>query len=186
MCYASFLLLNCCCLLYIFFLVRADISAYTYITHVGKSEVSVEARRLAEGEPKLLDVTAGCVVPLSPPPQDQAEGEFEINDDGGNGSGSSASGTGDAGAQDGDHAGNAPPRPVIATHKQKRKVRTGAPTPPLLPKKLRADYGLLNRPTTSGKSMAAVKSLMHPLVCKIRDSFSLSLQAWYLDDGTII
>ncbi|GJR43766.1 DNA helicase [Tanacetum coccineum] len=26
----------------------------------------------------------------------------------------------------------------------------------------------------------------HPLICKIRDSFSLSLQAWYLDDGTII
>ena len=28
--------------------------------------------------------------------------------------------------------------------------------------------------------------MLHPLVCKIRDSFSLSLQAWYLDDGTII
>ena len=28
--------------------------------------------------------------------------------------------------------------------------------------------------------------VLHPLVCNIRDSFSLSLQAWYLDDGTII
>ncbi|GKC56936.1 putative reverse transcriptase domain-containing protein [Tanacetum coccineum] len=28
--------------------------------------------------------------------------------------------------------------------------------------------------------------VLHPLVCKIRDSFNLSLQAWYLDDGTII
>jgi hypothetical protein len=28
--------------------------------------------------------------------------------------------------------------------------------------------------------------VLHPLVCKIRDSFSLPLQAWYLDDGTII
>ncbi|GKC48716.1 putative reverse transcriptase domain-containing protein [Tanacetum coccineum] len=28
--------------------------------------------------------------------------------------------------------------------------------------------------------------VLHPLICKIRDSFSLSLQAWYLDDGTII
>ena len=28
--------------------------------------------------------------------------------------------------------------------------------------------------------------VLHPLVGKIRDSFSLSLQAWYLDDGTII
>ena len=28
--------------------------------------------------------------------------------------------------------------------------------------------------------------VLHPLVCKIRDSFSLSLHAWYLDDGTII
>ncbi|GJX00232.1 hypothetical protein Tco_0184145, partial [Tanacetum coccineum] len=28
--------------------------------------------------------------------------------------------------------------------------------------------------------------VLHPLVCKIRDSFSFSLQAWYLPDGTII
>ncbi|GJX32554.1 putative reverse transcriptase domain-containing protein [Tanacetum coccineum] len=28
--------------------------------------------------------------------------------------------------------------------------------------------------------------VLHPLVCKIKDSFNLSLQAWYLDDGTII
>ncbi|GKE02671.1 hypothetical protein Tco_1390654 [Tanacetum coccineum] len=28
--------------------------------------------------------------------------------------------------------------------------------------------------------------LLHPLICKIKDSFSLSLHAWYLDDGTII
>ncbi|GKC05188.1 putative reverse transcriptase domain-containing protein, partial [Tanacetum coccineum] len=28
--------------------------------------------------------------------------------------------------------------------------------------------------------------VLHPLVSKIRDSFNLSLQAWYLDDGTII
>ncbi|GKC42827.1 putative reverse transcriptase domain-containing protein [Tanacetum coccineum] len=27
--------------------------------------------------------------------------------------------------------------------------------------------------------------VLHPLICKIRDSFSLSLHAWYLDDGTI-
>ncbi|GJT34418.1 reverse transcriptase domain-containing protein, partial [Tanacetum coccineum] len=28
--------------------------------------------------------------------------------------------------------------------------------------------------------------VLHPLVCKIRDSFNLSFHAWYLDDGTII
>ncbi|KAK9732675.1 hypothetical protein RND81_04G014600 [Saponaria officinalis] len=28
--------------------------------------------------------------------------------------------------------------------------------------------------------------VLHPLVCKIRDSFDLTLQAWYLDDGTIV
>ncbi|GJT38166.1 putative reverse transcriptase domain-containing protein [Tanacetum coccineum] len=28
--------------------------------------------------------------------------------------------------------------------------------------------------------------VLHPLICKIKDSFSLSLHAWYLDDGTII
>ncbi|GJW06041.1 uncharacterized mitochondrial protein-like protein [Tanacetum coccineum] len=28
--------------------------------------------------------------------------------------------------------------------------------------------------------------VLHPLICKIRDSFTLSLQAWYLDDGTIV
>ncbi|GKF53467.1 hypothetical protein Tco_0160377, partial [Tanacetum coccineum] len=28
--------------------------------------------------------------------------------------------------------------------------------------------------------------LLHPLICKIKDLFSLSLQTWYLDDGTII
>ncbi|GKB10555.1 hypothetical protein Tco_0844478 [Tanacetum coccineum] len=29
-------------------------------------------------------------------------------------------------------------------------------------------------------------SLLHPLICKIRDSFSLSLHTWYLDDGPIV
>ncbi|GKB65597.1 basic 7S globulin-like protein [Tanacetum coccineum] len=28
--------------------------------------------------------------------------------------------------------------------------------------------------------------VLHPLICKIRNSFTLSLQAWYLDDGTIV
>ncbi|GJW79511.1 putative reverse transcriptase domain-containing protein [Tanacetum coccineum] len=28
--------------------------------------------------------------------------------------------------------------------------------------------------------------VLHPLICKIRDSFNLSFQAWYLDDDTII
>ncbi|GKB82154.1 hypothetical protein Tco_0949049, partial [Tanacetum coccineum] len=28
--------------------------------------------------------------------------------------------------------------------------------------------------------------VLHPLICKIKDSFSLSLHAWYLDDGTIV
>ncbi|GKD19737.1 putative reverse transcriptase domain-containing protein, partial [Tanacetum coccineum] len=28
--------------------------------------------------------------------------------------------------------------------------------------------------------------VLHPLICKIKDSFSLSLHAWYLNDGTII
>ncbi|GJW73971.1 putative reverse transcriptase domain-containing protein [Tanacetum coccineum] len=28
--------------------------------------------------------------------------------------------------------------------------------------------------------------VLHPLICKIKDSFSLSLHGWYLDDGTII
>ncbi|GKB69651.1 putative reverse transcriptase domain-containing protein [Tanacetum coccineum] len=28
--------------------------------------------------------------------------------------------------------------------------------------------------------------VLHPLICKIRNSFSISFQAWYLDDGTII
>nr|GEV25202.1 hypothetical protein [Tanacetum cinerariifolium] len=28
--------------------------------------------------------------------------------------------------------------------------------------------------------------ILHPLVCKIKKTFNLSLQAWYLDDGTII
>ncbi|GJZ48481.1 reverse transcriptase domain-containing protein [Tanacetum coccineum] len=28
--------------------------------------------------------------------------------------------------------------------------------------------------------------VLHPLICKIRDSFNLYLQAWYLDDGTIV
>ncbi|GKB14088.1 hypothetical protein Tco_0848011 [Tanacetum coccineum] len=31
-----------------------------------------------------------------------------------------------------------------------------------------------------------ISLVLHPLICKIRDSFSLSLHAWYLDDGTIV
>ncbi|GKF83860.1 hypothetical protein Tco_0248758, partial [Tanacetum coccineum] len=28
--------------------------------------------------------------------------------------------------------------------------------------------------------------VLHPLICNIRDSFNLCLQAWYLNDGTIV
>ena len=28
--------------------------------------------------------------------------------------------------------------------------------------------------------------VLHPLLCRIRDTFDLCLHAWYLDDGTII
>ncbi|GJW09233.1 retrovirus-related pol polyprotein from transposon TNT 1-94 [Tanacetum coccineum] len=35
------------------------------------------------------------------------------------------------------------------------------------------------------KPVVVVVWMLHPLVCKIRDSFNLSFQAWYLDDGTI-
>lgn len=28
--------------------------------------------------------------------------------------------------------------------------------------------------------------VLHPLVCKIGDTFDLCTQAWYLDDGTIV
>ncbi|GJX36459.1 hypothetical protein Tco_0248016 [Tanacetum coccineum] len=37
-----------------------------------------------------------------------------------------------------------------------------------------------------GEAILHVVNLLHPLVSKIRDTFNLYLQAWYLDDGTII
>ena len=71
------------------FIFFTDISAYTFIAHVDPSEVIVEARQLAEGEPRLLDVNRDRVVSLSPLAHDHAEGYLEANDGGGDGSGPS-------------------------------------------------------------------------------------------------
>lgn len=72
--------------LFIFVIVFAEISAYTFITHDDPGEVSVEARPLAEGESRQLDVTIDRVVSFSSPSQDQAEGELGVNNGGGDGS----------------------------------------------------------------------------------------------------
>ncbi|CAI0391957.1 unnamed protein product [Linum tenue] len=39
---------------------------------------------------------------------------------------------------------------------------------------------------STGRAFGPFALELHPLVCKIRDSFDLSMQAWYLDDGTIV
>ena len=65
---------------FLLFFCFLDIIAHAFITHVDPSEVDVEARQLAEGEPRLLDSTSDRVVPLSPPPHDHAENGPEVHD----------------------------------------------------------------------------------------------------------
>lgn len=72
-----------------YFSVFSDISVDAFITHVDLSEVGVEARQLAEGEPKLLDVTRDRIVSLSPPPHDHAKDGSEAHDGGFDGAGPS-------------------------------------------------------------------------------------------------
>ena len=72
---------------FLLFFYFSDISAHAFITHIDPSEVSVEERQLAEGEPKLLDVTRDRVVLLSPPPHDHAEDGAEVHDCRGDGQG---------------------------------------------------------------------------------------------------
>lgn len=143
---------------FLLFFCFSDISAHAFITHVDPSEVDVEARQLAEGEPRLLDVTRDRVIPLSPPPHDHAEDGPGAHDGRGDGAGPSIAYEGGHGDQNDSHVGRNPSWRLVVSKKWKQTVKPSAVTLP--PKKLRADNGLLNRPTTSYKSWAAIKSLM--------------------------
>ena len=128
----------------------------TFIIHADPSEVDVEARQLAEGEPRLLDVTRGRAVLLSSPPHDHTEGGLEANDGGGDGSGPSVAYEGGYDNQNDSHSRRVPSWRIAISKKRKQKVKPSMGAPSLPPKKLRADHGLLNQRTTFGKSRATV------------------------------
>lgn len=84
---------------------------------------------------------------------------MEVNDDKGDGMGQFGSGVGNKG----ERAENVSSQPIIIPLRRKRNeldIIAGMKASTLSPKKLRTYYGSLNRPNTSGKSMAAIQSLM--------------------------
>ncbi|GJQ94561.1 hypothetical protein Tco_0005700 [Tanacetum coccineum] len=135
--------------------------------------VRVGERQPAEDEPRLLDTTAGRVVPLLPIAPAHAERELDASvdklfDKGGNGNqaeqGDSASGGHGIGIQLVSEAAETvveDAAPMQPRRQRKRKTivsDAGEPSHP--PKKLREDHGTLSGASIGGKSRSAVQRLL--------------------------
>lgn len=108
----------------------AEISAYAFITYIGPSEVTIGARQWVRDEPPFMETTADRVVPLSPPPHNQAGGE--VRTDGGEfpGQGGGVE-LGSSGVGDNVNArvvkrvaNNSPQRTIISLKRRKKDVGT--------------------------------------------------------------
>ncbi|GJV44993.1 hypothetical protein Tco_1429529 [Tanacetum coccineum] len=145
----------------------------SFIQTADPTQVRVGESQRAEDEPRLLDTTVGCVVPMLPIALARAESELDASvdklfDEGGSGNqaeqGDSASGGHGVGIQlvskaaktDVDDAA-----PVQPRRQRKRKIiisDAGGPSHPL--KKLRQDHKTLSGASIGGKSRCAVQRLL--------------------------
>ncbi|GJV38541.1 hypothetical protein Tco_1411018 [Tanacetum coccineum] len=145
----------------------------SFIQTADPTKVRVGERQRAEDEPKLLDTTVGCVVPLLPIVPARAESELDASvdrlfDEGSSGNlaehGDSASGGHDVGIPLVSEAAETVVEdvaPVQPRRQRKRKIVVpDAGGPSHLPKKLREDHGTLSVTSVGGKSRSVVQRLL--------------------------
>ncbi|GJW55303.1 hypothetical protein Tco_0099388 [Tanacetum coccineum] len=126
----------------------------SFIQTVDPIKVRVGERQRAEDEPRLLDTTAGRVVPLLPNALARAKSELDASvdklfDECGNGNQAEQ----ETVVKEAAH--------VQPRHQRKRKTivyDAGGPSYP--PKKLRGDHGTLSGASIGGKSMSSVQRLL--------------------------
>ncbi|GJW69009.1 hypothetical protein Tco_0123433 [Tanacetum coccineum] len=132
----------------------------SFIRTVDPTKVRVSERQRTEDEPKLLDTSAGRVVPLLPVAPARGESELEdivdkLFDEGDN----------DDQAEQGDSAGGGQgPR----RQKKRKTVVVDAGEPSYPSKKLRDDYDASTEPSVAGKSKSALQRLLVGAVLNLK------------------
>ncbi|GJR44293.1 hypothetical protein Tco_1312396 [Tanacetum coccineum] len=157
----------------------------SFIRTADPMKVRVGERQRADGEPRLLETTVRCVVPLLPVAPAYSSGELEASID-------KLFGEGGGGEQveQGDYTNGGQGvdiQPVIAAaetivkdvaplqpmrQKKRKTVVVDASGPSYPPKKLREDYGDPSGPSVAGKPRSAVQRLLAGVVlnAEVRDS----------------
>ncbi|GKC15712.1 hypothetical protein Tco_1012494 [Tanacetum coccineum] len=145
----------------------------SFIQTADPMKVRVGERQRADGEPRLLETTVRCVVPLLPVAPAYSSGELEASID-------KLFGEGGGGEQveQGDYTNGGQGvdiQPVIAAaetivkdvaplqpmrQKKRKTVVVDASGPSYPPKKLREDYGDPSGPSVAGKPRSAVQRLL--------------------------
>nr|GEY11711.1 hypothetical protein [Tanacetum cinerariifolium] len=155
------------------FFVFVEIDLLSFIQTADPTKVRVGERERDKGEPKLLETTAGRVVPLLPVAPDRSSSDLEASvdklfDEGGSGEqadqGDFASSGHGVGVQLVDvsaeiFAEDVAPAELQRQKKRKTKV-VDAGEPSHLGKKLKGDYEAPGVPVVSGKSQSAVQRLL--------------------------
>ncbi|GJU42057.1 hypothetical protein Tco_1195014 [Tanacetum coccineum] len=146
---------------------NVEINLLSFIQTADPTKVRIGERQRAKGEPKLLDITVGRVVPLLPVFPARASSELEASvdklfDEGGSGShaeqGDSVSGGHGVGVLQVSETTEIvveDAAPVQPRRQRKRKMvvsDAGEPSHP--PKKLKEDHGTLTGPSVAGTNIA--------------------------------
>ncbi|GKE20115.1 hypothetical protein Tco_1431627 [Tanacetum coccineum] len=156
------------------FLIRiSQMDLLSFIQTADPTKVRVGERQCAKGEPKLLDTTVGCVVPLLPVAPGRASSELEESvdkhfDEGGSGgqaeqgdSMSCGHGVGILQVSETAETVAEEAAPVQPKHQRKRKtIISDACGPSHPPKKLREDHGTSTGPSVAGKSRFGLQRLL--------------------------
>ncbi|GJQ98454.1 hypothetical protein Tco_0009593 [Tanacetum coccineum] len=123
-----------------------EMDLLSFIRTVDPTKVRIGERQRTEGEPKLLDITVGRVVPLLPVARSRTEGELEASMD-------KLFDEEDTVAED-----VAPLQPRRQNMRKTVVVSAGEPSHPT--KKLREDHGTPSVTSVVGKSMSVVQRLL--------------------------
>ncbi|GJV12565.1 hypothetical protein Tco_1354106 [Tanacetum coccineum] len=152
---------------------RIEMNLLSFIQTANPTKVRVGERQRAEDEPKLLDTTVGCVVPLLPIAPARAKSKLDVSvdmlfDEGGSGNiveqGDSASGGHGVGILLVSEAAETVVKdvaPLQLRRQRKRKIvvpDAGGPLHP--PKKLRENHETLSVTSVGGKSRSAIQRLL--------------------------
>ncbi|GJT08454.1 hypothetical protein Tco_0842916 [Tanacetum coccineum] len=150
-----------------------EIYLLSFIRTADPSKVRIGERQRGEDEPKLLDTTIGCVVPLLPVAPARGEGELEdsvdkLFDEGGSDGqaeqGDSASSGQGVGIQLVSEAAETSVEDVVPLQQRRQRKRktvgvdSGEPSYPA--KKLREDHRIPGGTSVAGKSMLVIQWLL--------------------------